>query len=123
MAVLHDILLPTMGAWAKHNEQKLGLDNMKAILYFENNMKRETKFGFLISLSVASAALLSTGPANALTTETSDASPAIVQQPTLPDKFVIVPSVPATASACMGDHESHSSHDSHSSHSSHSSGL
>lgn len=71
------------------------------------------KAAFLISLSVASYALLSTASSAKQLPATEDSTTPTVS---LPQSVTIVPPADANSTLRTCDHESHASHESHSSH-------
>ena len=74
--------------------------------------EKGNKFGFLVNLSLASAALMATLP----TTTHAAESKIVISQPSVPANAVIAPATTDNDATQPCDHYSHSSHSSHSSH-------
>jgi hypothetical protein len=79
---------------------------------------KDKKHGFLISLPLASAAVLGMLSSSVQATPVPQQMPSITQQVNLPEKFVITPASASDKASTTG-HYSHQSHQSHQSHSSH----
>jgi hypothetical protein len=88
-------------------------------------MKAKKNVQFLVSVSVASAALMGSLPAKA---EVRPSETAITQRITLPENAILKPADQSPDASTLqhvshSSHASHASHSSHDSHSSHSSGM